>query len=216
MTEYADNGWPVVGPDKIDASFAVAGVAFPGGLLRGNVSAVFRYLLGEIHARVEPLHPGWCWGYAQRDNVNSPGNPSTHATGTSVDVNAPDHANGAHGTWSSAQIAEIRQIMAECPAFLWGEDFTGTVDGMHFQIANNLDEADLGRIVANLPADQEDDMPLSSDDVNRIAAEVMDRMRNEKVIDMLVYDDDGTEDTELASITRTLQSAQTQAARANH
>ncbi len=151
MTTYSDNGWPVVGPDSIDAGFSVAGVTFPGGVRAGNVAAVFQYLCEQLNARVEPIVAGWCWGYEQRDNVNNPGNASCHASGTAIDWNAPSHANGARGTFSTAQVATIRAIMAECPAFLWGGDFTGTPDEMHWQIANDTADDDLAAIVAGLP-----------------------------------------------------------------
>ncbi len=170
----SDNGWPVVDSSSVDNSVAVTGVTFPGGFRKGNVATVFEYLFTQLHERVEPIVAGWCWGYEVRDNVNNPGSASCHSSATAGDYNAPNHPNGARGTWSSSQVAEIRQIMAECPAFLWGGDFTGTPDEMHWQIANNTDDADLGRIIAGLPATGDWFDMATQADLKKVVEQVID------------------------------------------
>jgi hypothetical protein len=61
--------------------------------------------------------------------------------------------------------------------------------------------------------DQEDDMPLSSDDVKRIADEVMKRLTSQPVVTMEKYDDKDKPYTEQVSVTRALQSTQVQGIR---
>lgn len=131
------NGWPA-SPDR-DAigiqPFVVAGVEFPGGVKGGDVATVLRYVMQEFHEHVEPLHDGWCWGAYYRQNRNSD-NLSCHASGTAVDANAPAHPNGKRGTFDVRQRRVIRRILADCEGVVkWGEDFRGTPDGMHFEIA---------------------------------------------------------------------------------
>lgn len=134
--ETSYNGWPA-SPDgnAIDiVDLVVNGTSFPGGCHGGDVHTVFAYLVAQFHARVEPLHPGWCWGYEYRQNRNA-NNLSCHASGTAIDFNAPSHPNGAAGTYSAEQVRAIREIQAELMGVVyWGGDFSGTKDEMHFEI----------------------------------------------------------------------------------
>lgn len=136
--ERSYNSWSA-SPDKASIGVNANAVArktakkFPGGVKSGDVEFLLMYLAGEIHRRVEPLGTG-CWGYAYRQNRNA-NNLSCHASGTAIDVNAPAHPNGKRGTWSAKKKTEVREILAECGGVIrWGEDFGGTVDGMHFEI----------------------------------------------------------------------------------
>jgi hypothetical protein len=96
---------------------------------------VLGYVLGQLHARVEPVHPGWCWGYEYRANVNNPRVLSCHASATAGDYNAPAHPNGASGTFSPAQVVGIRAILREVDGSIhWGGDFSGRKDEMHFEV----------------------------------------------------------------------------------
>lgn len=134
------NGWvasPSAAAIGIDTGFSAAGVAFPGGVKSGPVSVVFRYLIERLDAEVEACHPGWCWGYEYRANVNNPSTLSCHASGTAIDYNAPNHGNGTSvgpnggGGWSAAQYRKIQGIL---------QDLEGVVrwltsnDPMHFEI----------------------------------------------------------------------------------
>lgn len=112
------------------------GVHFPGGVKAGPVSTVLGYVCSQIHTTVERLVPGWCWGYEYRRNVNDPSTLSCHASATAVDVNAPNHPNGARDTFSPLQIERIRAILhAAGGVVAWGRDWTGTTDEMHFEIS---------------------------------------------------------------------------------
>jgi hypothetical protein len=137
MTETSYNGWPAsrepktIGVAHLDLPGKTN--AFPPGVKKGDVATVLGYVAAQIHARVEPLGEG-CWGYNYRRNRNA-NNLSCHASGTAIDINAPKHPNGKKGTWTAKQTAEVRKILSECGGVVkWGEDFRGTVDGMHFEI----------------------------------------------------------------------------------
>jgi len=147
------NGWSA-SPVRADINvvpFVVAGVAFPAGVRGGDVEVVLRYLCEQMHARVEKLRKGWCWGHNFRINRNA-NNLSCHGSATAVDVNAPAHPNGKKGTWSRRQIKRIRKItevelegVVRC-----GEFFRGTTDGMHFEIVGT--PAEVKRVADKLRA----------------------------------------------------------------
>jgi hypothetical protein len=139
--ETSYNGWPA-SPDPqaigVDKTFTVEGVSFPGGVKSGDVSTVLRYVLEQFHHNVEPLVAGWCWGYEYRPNVNDPSTLSCHAAGCAVDANAPQHGNGATGTFTAAQVDWIRQILRNCGGVVtWGGDWA---DEMHFEISGTVDQ----------------------------------------------------------------------------
>lgn len=209
------NGWPCNSdPNAIDiVPFGAGPISFPQGMRAGDVSTVLGYVFRQIHERVEACVPGWNWGYSYKENANNPGSLSCHASGTAGDYNAPNHGNGATGTWSSAQVAEIRKILDEVGgAVQWGEDYTGTVDGMHFEII--VDAAALARVAADLPAQPEDD-EVNSDDIEAIADAVIDRMRNDKIVSYNKTDaGSGKETQTTGSITGALGTAATYAGRA--
>ena len=135
------NGWPA-SPDKGEIG-VVQSQWFPGGAKVGDVTTVLRYVAEQFNARVEPIVGGWCWGYSYRANANNPNSLSCHASGTALDINAPEHPNGAYGTFTDAQVGEILKILDECEGavhWLNGDD-GGTADPMHFEIcvdANTL------------------------------------------------------------------------------
>lgn len=209
-------GWQV-SPDGagIDRGFSVAGVTFPGGVKTGDVSTAFRYLLTEFDQRVEGLVAGWCWGYSYKENANSPGSFSCHAAGVAVDVNAPLHGNGGaqYEGFSDAQVKQIRAILAECPVFQWGADYSGTKDAMHFEVI--VDSATLARVVDGLPEQGDDDMPLSADDIEKVADAVIKKMREEDVVQYNKTDAGSGKETQIkGSITDALGTAATYAGRA--
>lgn len=152
MTQYSYNGWPA-SPNKADINVQPFGdrygVPFPGGVRGGDPATVLGYVATQLHYRVEPVIAGWLWGYHFRANVNNPSQLSCHASGTAIDFNAPNHPNGSRGTFTNAQVGEIRRILAEVSgAVQWGGDYTGTPDEMHFEIIVNA--ATLATIAAGL------------------------------------------------------------------
>lgn len=117
--------------------FTARGVSFPGGVKSGDVATVLRYVAEQFNDRIERLVPGWCWGHAFR-SVRGATNTSNHASGTAIDCNAPNHPLGVRGTFSAAEVAEGKRILAEVDNVVrWGELYTGRVDGMHFEINAN-------------------------------------------------------------------------------
>ena len=123
------NGWPA-SPDKA-AIGVVSSDVVPGGVKSGDVYTVLAYVATQFNARVEPIVSGWCWGYTYKQNVNNPSQLSCHASGTAIDLNAPDHPNGSSGTFTSAQVGQIYEILAEVEgAVSWLQGY----DEMHFEI----------------------------------------------------------------------------------
>jgi hypothetical protein len=197
------NGWPA-NSDR-SAIGVVPNEWFPGGVKSGDVSTVLSYLATEFNARVEPIVAGWCWGYTYKANVNNPSQLSCHASGTAIDINAPDHPNGVGGTFSSAQRGTIYQILDEVRGSVsWLEGY----DEMHFEICVNA--ADLATVAAGLPGggqqpDGADDMPLTDADAELVADKVWARLLESKVTggfvsasELLLYLDQHTQPAGLA------------------
>jgi hypothetical protein len=143
----------------------VNGTAFvPGIVDNDDVAYVLGYVMQQVADRVEATHPGWCWGFAYRENVNSPNSLSRHSGGIAVDFNAPAHPNGvpASANFTAAEIAEIHQILGEVESSVrWGGDYNGTPDAMHFEI--DVTPAELPAVAARLRNRLEDDMPAPKD-----------------------------------------------------
>jgi hypothetical protein len=214
------NGWPAnsdPGAIGINSGFCVDGMSFPGGVKGGSVATVYTHLIRDLVVIDPPNSTAYniegFWGYSFKSNVNNPSQLSCHASGTAIDYRAVAHPNvqgSSYIGWSSNQISQVKTLLAD--------KYRGLVawlsyDSMHFEICGNSGQiSDL----ANSLGEEEEDMALSSEDINRIADEVMDRLVNQKVADMMKIDEKGVESTEKASIVRTLQSAQTQARRAVH
>jgi hypothetical protein len=144
----SQNGWPA-GTTAASIgvqNFTVAGVTLSAKA--GDVTTVLKYVAEQFHARVEPLHAGWCWGYSYRP-IRGAAQLSNHSSGTAVDFNAPDHPLGVKGTFGSAKVRAIHAIVAEVDnAVLWGGDYDGRVDEMHFEV--NVSPAQLARTAGKL------------------------------------------------------------------
>lgn len=159
------NGWtasPDPGAIDIDTAWSVLGTrpwgsgGFPGGVKRGPVSVVFKYLVTRLHREVEPMMTegdrlGYgCWGYGYRANVNNPSVLSCHASGTAIDYNAPRHPNGTVAPgggsgWSADQASKIRGILADLGGVVrW---LSGN-DPMHFEIVGTPDA--VARVAAQI------------------------------------------------------------------
>jgi hypothetical protein len=175
VTSY--NGWPAsrsAASIDVDKDFTAAGRKFPGGVKRGPVSVIFRYLVEQFDSRVEAVDlydPGDEWGWTYRENRNA-NNLSCHSSGTAIDLNATHHPNGRRNTFKPEQVAAIHQILAELSGVVrWGGDFTGTPDEMHFEIVGTAAEVArvAGRLLQPTPDEpQEDDMQEA--DFQRIQA----------------------------------------------
>lgn len=152
------NGWTASRDPAaidIDRGFTAAGRKFPGGVKRGAVSAVLRYVIEEFDRRVEPVDlydPGDEWGYHYKASANSPSLISNHSSGTAVDINATRHPNGtpAAKTFTPKQIATIKQILAEVDGVVRWLGEAKTPDPMHFEVCGT--EAAVARVAARLAA----------------------------------------------------------------
>lgn len=135
--ETSYNGWPVGEPASAIgvANYTVPGTSVVLPVKSGDVATVLMYVASRFNGEVEALRSGWCWGYDYRKNVNNPSVWSNHASGTAIDLNAPNHPNGAKGTFTGSQVSSIRAILAFCgDVIYWGGDYRGTTDEMHFEI----------------------------------------------------------------------------------
>ena len=135
------NGW-IASPNTADFGGldnsevpGAPGVHLAPGVRAGDVATVLFDFASKFHAHVEPLRAGQCWGFAFRPDTNNPRLLSCHASGTAIDLNAPEHPNGKRGTFTAEQVGVIRGLLAGYAGILhWGGDFTGTDDEMHVEI----------------------------------------------------------------------------------
>lgn len=224
MALTSQNGWPA-SPDPaaigVDQHFTVRGITFPGGVKSGAVATVFRDLVLRYMDTVEPLNQGWCWGYEFRVIRGGSGDLSNHSSASALDLNSPLHPQGTAGTMSKDAARGARSLVERYEGCIaWGGDWVGSVDEMHWEVS--ADQARIEQLAADIervsspPAAAEGiAMPLSDQDVARVAAAVLEILETERVVPMLRIDPKtGSESREQVSITRALQSAQTQASRA--
>jgi len=124
-------GW---GVGKNIVPFAFHGIDFPAGVAAGTES-IWSSFLSQLEPMIQGgIRPGEDWGFENRDNVNSPGNKSFHSYGLALDVNAPENGNGSAPGSGPGQIPSTAGALARQFNMLWGGDFTGTKDPMHFEL----------------------------------------------------------------------------------
>ncbi|WP_392542088.1 peptidoglycan-binding protein [Oryzobacter telluris] len=147
----SQNGWTAGTSSQIPLSSLAAGAAtFPAGVRTGDVYTVLRYVAVQVNATVEALYSPGCWGHNYRE-ISGSTSLSNHASGTAIDVNAPDHPLGAAGTFTSAQVAAIRTILNRCNGVVrWGGDYSGRKDEMHFEINVGPSDSRLPALAASL------------------------------------------------------------------
>jgi hypothetical protein len=174
---YSYNGWPASDSASaigVNTKWTVNGITAPGGMKAGDVDTVMAYLFNALDTRVEEAVPGWCWGWNYRANANNPNNLSNHSSATALDYNAPDHPNGGsqYEGWTSAQVSTIRTILnVELEGCIeWGADYSGTKDSMHFDV--EVSASRLAQLATKI-RNQEDDMPLSDEDAEKVADKVL-------------------------------------------
>lgn len=133
----SSNGW-TAGDRSVIASYAL-----PGGrvaLRKGDVSVVLLWAANRWHETVEPLTWPGVWGYADRLVRGSSTTLSDHASGTAIDINAPQHPLGVSvdKTFSTLERRAIRAILEYCEGAVgWGGDYERRPDGMHLYIRAN-------------------------------------------------------------------------------
>ncbi|WP_420123724.1 phage tail tape measure protein [Nakamurella sp.] len=125
-----------------------------GNPILGGVAGGTEGLWGALLSALVPQIPGGLlsplYGFENRNNVNSPGAPSFHSYGLAVDINAPFNGNGAPGYGRSGRgviPAELAHSLAAKFGMLWGGDFSGTPDPMHFEIHVSPNQIGAGGIL---------------------------------------------------------------------
>lgn len=133
----SQNGWPAIRSGSDPRLSPLRWIT--GRVLAGPVHAVLDHLGRRFDAEVEPIERGSSWGHHYRAIAGS-ASLSNHASGTAVDFNAPRHPLGAVGTFTPAQTAAIRAVVAEVNAagragvLRWGGEYARRKDEMHFEI----------------------------------------------------------------------------------
>lgn len=199
----SQNGWPVIESGTDPTLTRIDKII--GRVRAGDVADIFAYLVARFDAEVEDVDVGADdWGWAFRAIRGATSGYSNHASGTALDLNATRHVLGKRGTFTPAQQAAIRQILIALDDVVrWGGDYTGRPDEMHFEIvgtaaqvasvaariragqlvSNPIGSPGAGPILPNpsaplTPIDPEDDMPVTEQEMDRIAEKVAARVWN--------------------------------------
>lgn len=118
--------------------------------VRSEIAPLLIGMARDFNRYVEPLRPGWCWGYAYRQ-VRGGGSWSFHSAGIAIDLNSVKHFYGARNTFSPRQ-ASMCRALARKYGLRWGGDYRRTADEMHFEVILPRDRAlVLARQVSNRP-----------------------------------------------------------------
>lgn len=132
----SQNGWPL---QPARSSRRVPGTNVSFTVADGPAGDVLMYVAAQFHLRVERLDEAVDdWGYASRPIAGTTV-PSNHASATAIDLNALRHVQHNRGTFTAAQVAEIRKILSEVSYVVnWGGDWnSGSLDEMHFEISGS-------------------------------------------------------------------------------
>lgn len=145
----SQNGY-LAGRSKVK-TITVPGTDVQLPIRSGDVEVVLTYVAVQFHKTVQPLRKGWCWGYAYRPVRGRTTGLSNHASGTAIDLNAPNFPYKVPTTrcMTAKQINACRKIVKDLQGVVrWGGDYVNAPDdAMHFEI--NASPAEVKR-VANL------------------------------------------------------------------
>lgn len=133
------NGWPVNPPLKTRWVPGSGNTRMT--LADGPAGDLLNHVAGQLQQRVESLDlnpatgPRDDGGYNYRPIAGST-TISNHASGTAFDMNSSLHPQFASGTFTPAQVSEIRNILNEVDGVVrWGGDYSpARIDEMHFEI----------------------------------------------------------------------------------
>jgi hypothetical protein len=152
MAVTSQNGYSA-NDRSVIASLTVPGSTRKLAVRAGDVSVVLLDLAAWIHAHIRPIDTGVLddWGYAERTIRGSSTTLSNHASGTAIDLDALLHPLGVTGTWSADDKRRINARLAYYDGVVrWGENYTGRLDGMHFEI--NAGSAAVRRVADKIRA----------------------------------------------------------------
>jgi hypothetical protein len=125
-----------------------------------DAETVFRHIVEQFAATVQPLVPSSCFGFNYRPNVNNPDELSNHSSATALDINAEQHPNARPtlSTFTRAQVAACHAILVSVPELddlvHWGGDWASplTTDAMHWEFHSH-DLALLRRVADRIRED---------------------------------------------------------------
>lgn len=138
----SQNGFPASGDRAAIGvkTFAVPGYPSVKLPIRADVAPLLLAMARWWFDHVEkPVVPG-SWGYAYRPVRGQTSGLSNHASGTAIDLNAPQHPLGKVGTVPAKLRAAI-SAQARALGLRWGGDYTGRKDEMHFEVIVSLAKA---------------------------------------------------------------------------
>lgn len=148
---HSQNGWTAGRTDLLQW-FSVPGTNVTLRLRKAYAGPLLIAFAENYHRSVEPIKDPGCWSYAYRLVRGSTASLSNHASGTAIDLNAPQHPLGATGTHTAAQVARIRFLIGKTEGALrWGGDYSGRKDSMHVEL-NTTDIAKVLRATNALRA----------------------------------------------------------------
>lgn len=162
VTRYSQNGWTVL--EKRPPYVPIPGTDIEIAVRPGDVAFLLTRVASWFNRNIESLSKKNAenapdeWGWALRPIRGQTKGYSNHASATAIDLNAVDHPRGVKGTFSADEKRRIRAYLAEYRGVIrWGEDFSGTVDGMHFEVIGTVGK------VADVAAELRlRDMPVES------------------------------------------------------
>lgn len=141
----SENGWE---PARVSAS-ACVWTDIPGTdasmLLLAEIAVLAAAFAADYNAYVEPLYDADCASYTPVNSVPT----SNHLNATAWDMRWNTHPFKVKGTFTAAQVAEIRRLQAfytidDLLLIFWAGDWRSPVDEMHWQMGyGTYDRRDL-------------------------------------------------------------------------
>lgn len=171
MTVHSQNGWPAF-HTPAEGKF----VRFnAGGRGWWAANADVAVVAGEYITRfdqqvervVQPEEKYDDWSFADRLVRGSTKAVSNHGSATAWDVNATRHLLGADNTFSDADEARLRAIVADLaddagrPVLRWGGSYSGRLDEMHVEVIGTPEQ--LRQAANKIRSREDDDMKLTDD-----------------------------------------------------
>ncbi|MEV7093732.1 M15 family metallopeptidase [Amycolatopsis sp. NPDC051045] len=130
------NGWAVnVAADAGGSVWTrpVSGAAKRIAVAVGDADAILVHVVRRFHYEVADLGDGDVVGFRTAGGLE--GHQLNHASGSAIDVLPEHYRPGVKDQFYPAQLAVVRDILAECCGVVaWGGDFA-TPDEGHFEIA---------------------------------------------------------------------------------
>lgn len=156
----SQNGWRVITRAECQT------IQVPGGTLavHPRVATILADAAHRWHEWVEPLVWPGCWGHAVRP-IKGSALFSNHASGTAVDLCAPQHPQGipVRVTFTTRELEAVAVMEERYQGVLeWGGRWSGTsVDGMHWEVAAGVSLERVDALTAALNGVPSPSVPLS-------------------------------------------------------